>query len=238
MQPDSSTEQQKAKRPPLRYETVDAPDHPLAKVGGYVYRHEAVLYARIGPGPHPCHWCGRLVDWKQKVRRKMVGVLCTDHLNGIETDNRSSNLVASCFRCNISRAHPQNFGPSEDWVRRGSQRLRYHIRTCAGCGQDFKCANFVKTSKDHVGRFCSLECYRKSIMIPDGEPYIVRKDGFRQRAVELNCPECGTPFLYPKAHINRKGLKFCGKACSAGYYAKLRPRDHYVKMRSAARNKK
>ena len=210
---------------------IGAHTHPLVKVGGYIYKHEEVLYARIGPGPHACHWCGKMVDWKQKVRKKMIGVLCTDHLNGIETDNRDSNLVPACFRCNISRAHPQNFGPGEDWVERGRQHLRYHLRICVGCGQEFKCANFVKTSKDHVGKYCSHECYLKSIEIPAGEPFIMRKDGFRQRAVELRCPECATTFLRPKSGLHRKGLKFCSRACNAGYYAHFRPREFYQHIR-------
>lgn len=31
--------------------------HPLA-IGGTVFEHRAVLYDSIGPGEHPCHWCG------------------------------------------------------------------------------------------------------------------------------------------------------------------------------------
>jgi hypothetical protein len=220
-----------SRRPPLHYEIVGAPSHPLAKKGGYIYKHEEVLYARIGAGPHPCHWCGQLVNWKQTKRRKMVGVLCTDHLNGVETDNRDSNLVPSCFRCNISRAHPQNFGPADDWVTRGQQRLRYHIRTCVGCGQEFKAANFIKTSKDHAGRYCSIGCYQKSILIPSGELFIVRKDGVRQRAVELCCPNCSASFVRVRSCLKRKGLKFCGKACAAAYYAKLKPREFFQRIR-------
>jgi hypothetical protein len=220
-----------SKRTPPKYIIKHDPGHPLANASGEVSEHDAVLYARIGPGPHPCHWCGKLVNWKQTVKKKMHGVLCCDHLSGVSTDNRDSNLAPSCFRCNISRSHPQNFGPADDWVQRGSQKLRYHMRICEGCNQEFKAANFLKTSKDHAGRYCTIECYRKSIMIPEGEPFMVRKDGFRTRAVKLQCPECDNEFLYPLTHINRKGRKFCSMACGARFYGKLRPRSFFQRIR-------
>ena len=222
-----------SRRTPPIYEMKDAPDHPLANSCGRIYVHDEVLYARIGPGPHPCHWCGKLVDWKQTEFRKMKGVLCCDHLSGISTDNRDSNLAPSCFRCNISRSHPQNFGPADDWVQRGDQKLRYHIRICVGCKQEFKAANFIKTSKDHVGKYCSIKCYRNSIKIPDGELLIVRKDGFRERAIRLTCPGCHCEFTRKASGMKRKGLKFCSTACNARYYANLKPRESYVMMRSA-----
>jgi hypothetical protein len=218
---------------PRYYKTVHDPTHPLAKVGGYVYVHEVVLYAKIGKGPHLCHWGGEVVDWKQTIPQKMDGVLCSDHLNQDITDNRPENLVPSCFRHNISRTHPQNFLAGEDWMQRGSQRLRYHLRICVGCGAEFKAANFIKTSKDHVGKYCSIKCYRKAIAVPDNEPFLIRKDGFRQRAVELSCPECGDIFLRPKSCLNRKGLKFCSRACNAGHYAKMKPREFFQKIRGS-----
>lgn len=39
-------------------------DHPLVTNDrGQITEHRVVLYDAIGPGPHPCHWCGKLLDW-------------------------------------------------------------------------------------------------------------------------------------------------------------------------------
>lgn len=89
--------------------------HPLANDEGMVAEHRKVLYDRIGPGPHPCHWgCGRELDWGGQ------GGIQADHLNGIKDDNRPENLVQSCQSCN-----------------RIGMRLGKSIRTphpCARCG--------------------------------------------------------------------------------------------------------
>lgn len=61
--------------------------------------HRVVLYDAIGSWPHPCHWCGQLLDWLA------VGLplLVVDHLNGQKSDNRRENLVPSCHKCNLMR---------------------------------------------------------------------------------------------------------------------------------------
>lgn len=83
------------RRPRGAYRRVRAPLHPLAKASGIVGEHRIVLFARIGYGPHRCHWCGVSVQW---------GVnLDTDHLNGQPNDNDSGNLVESCPPCNTTR---------------------------------------------------------------------------------------------------------------------------------------
>ena len=84
-----------------RYRTVHRPDHPLAPASGRVYIHRLVLYTKIGPGPHPCHWCKAIVRWTVGV--KVPGMLVPDHLNGIGDDNRPENLVPSCMPCNSDR---------------------------------------------------------------------------------------------------------------------------------------
>src|SRR6266498_2775450 len=86
-----------------RYRYLRMPDHPLA-TRGIVPEHRAVLYAAIGPGDHPCHWCGRLVKWgmpgqKQGDTLKLV----VDHLDDNGVNNDRSNLVPSCYACNTSR---------------------------------------------------------------------------------------------------------------------------------------
>ena len=84
-----------------RYRTTYLPSHPLASGNGKVYVHRAVLYDRIGPGPHDCHWCGVQVDWVGKGQPNCLEV---DHLNHMGDDNRSENLVQSCRSCNQQRA--------------------------------------------------------------------------------------------------------------------------------------
>lgn len=72
-----------------------AAGHPLAGKNGVVREHRAVAYDEYGEGPHPCHWCGKPLEWSE---------ICVDHLNGVKADNRPDNLVPSCNGCNGSRA--------------------------------------------------------------------------------------------------------------------------------------
>lgn len=79
-----------------RYKLIPAKGHPAAPKGARVVReHRVVLYDLIGPGTHPCHWCGKPVTWGE--------TLVVDHLNDIRTDNAPANLVPACQGCNIHR---------------------------------------------------------------------------------------------------------------------------------------
>jgi hypothetical protein len=81
------------------------PGHPLAMSGGRVLRNRRVLFAAIGDGAHPCHWCLRPVEW---------GIdLHADHLDGDKTNNEPANLVPSCPSCNVARG---NQGNPADWT--------------------------------------------------------------------------------------------------------------------------
>lgn len=84
------------------------PDHVLATRSGMLFEHREVLYAKIGPGAHPCHWCGRLVRWDIPVNRGGLA-LVTDHLNDSRLDNRPENLEPSCIRCNTKRGRDAVF---------------------------------------------------------------------------------------------------------------------------------
>ena len=76
------------------YIYLKADTHPLANKQGYVAAHRYVAY-QVNDGVCPsCFWCGRGLEWAE----------ChVDHLNNNKSDNRESNLVVACARCNIAR---------------------------------------------------------------------------------------------------------------------------------------
>lgn len=71
--------------------------HPRADRKGTVREHVWVLYEKIGPGPHPCHWCGTLKNWGGKTG------IHADHLDEVKGNNDPDNLVPSCGPCNRLR---------------------------------------------------------------------------------------------------------------------------------------
>lgn len=77
-------------------------DHPLAHARGTVWAHRLALYEAIGPGEHPCHWCGVLVHWEARWPASPDG-LCADHIDNNRENNDPSNLVPACGPCNTSR---------------------------------------------------------------------------------------------------------------------------------------
>lgn len=83
--------------PLVRYRSVNRSGHPIAPASGRVHVHRLVLFDKVGPGSHPCHWCGRTVTWCVDLEG--------DHVNGDRTDNRPENLVVSCRPCNCNRAN-------------------------------------------------------------------------------------------------------------------------------------
>ena len=75
-------------------------DHPLADKRGEVLEHRAVLYEKLGPGDHPCFWCGKVLGWGG------VQGICCDHLDEDKLNNSPGNLEPSCLRCNGWRNKP------------------------------------------------------------------------------------------------------------------------------------
>lgn len=84
------------------YRVIRAPGHPLARKRGDVLEHRKVLFDDIGPGEHPCHWCGTEVSWSESYPASLRG-LVVDHLDGDRVNNVRENLVPSCAPCNGGR---------------------------------------------------------------------------------------------------------------------------------------
>lgn len=79
------------------YIRVKSPGHPLCPPSSaWVYEQRIVLYDSIGPGPHPCAWCGKAIDWGAG--------LDVDHIDGDKENNLLENLAPACRSCNTSRA--------------------------------------------------------------------------------------------------------------------------------------
>lgn len=98
---------------PRAYIRVAIPGHPLGDGEGRVMIHRAVLYNRIGPGVHPCHWCSTPLIWKMHNEATTKGSLLADHVDGDTLNHDSENLVPACSRCNSMRARAGN---PADWL--------------------------------------------------------------------------------------------------------------------------
>jgi hypothetical protein len=85
------------------YRLIYRPDHPLGeqRICFQVGEHRVVLYDAIGPGPHPCHWCGKQLCWFA-IDGEM---LHADHLDDDRLHNSIENLAPSCLNCNTKRSH-------------------------------------------------------------------------------------------------------------------------------------
>jgi hypothetical protein len=85
------------------YLEMSALSHPIVGSRGKARVHRIVLYDAIGPGMHPCHWCGTELRWD--IEFPDPHSLTVDHLDGVRVNNDISNLVPSCHPCNAGR-HP------------------------------------------------------------------------------------------------------------------------------------
>lgn len=137
------------------YSQVRVPDAP-AGVGmpcGKSYVHRLVLFAKVGAGPHPCHWCGCELDWTG------LGGITVDHLNGIKSDNAPANTVVSCQQCNRGRAT----GVLDIRLPDRATEILTHspIKTHFGCG----CPLGFLVDLDNVyvwrGYFQCWQCHRQ-----------------------------------------------------------------------------
>ena len=136
------------------YRMIELPeDHPLCPPGRRTHLHRVVLWDKIGPGPHPCHHCGELVNWEPG---RTGGGLVADHLDRNKLNNNPDNLVPSCFRCNNLNKDSTIRDDEPHKVRKNrAGRHRCEIRNCADCGKEYPRLP-SKDPKRH--RFCSASC--------------------------------------------------------------------------------
>ncbi len=100
------------------------------------------LYAE-GLKQRKCELCGQGEEWRG---RRMSLIL--DHINGVHDDNRLENLQIVCPNC--AATLETHCG--------GNMRRIHHERTCDTCEREF-----LPKSSDGEARFCSRECYGRSL---------------------------------------------------------------------------
>lgn len=90
---------------PYVWATADAArGHPLTTRGGpRLLEHRRVLYDKLGPGPHSCHWCGAEVHWTSGRGPRTGNELVVDHIDRDNGNNAPENLVPACNACNATR---------------------------------------------------------------------------------------------------------------------------------------
>lgn len=150
-------------RPAKGQRMREVPGHPIAPPSGFVAVSRLVLYDKIGPGTHQCHWCGRSITWQAGGGPATIGNLLADHLNWDRQDDRPENLVPSCNHCNAHRTARGERAPltSEDLtVVWSGIRTRAIARTCETCSEKFLIP--PSATKRGRGRFCSRSCARRA----------------------------------------------------------------------------
>jgi hypothetical protein len=144
--------------------------HPIAPPSGTLSISRINLYEKIGPGPHPCHWCGAQLVWRAGAG-PVAGSIVADHLSHDATDDSPDNLVPSCNVCNAHRTRRGNrkiVRDDELYVEVGGARTRAVQQFCGHCGQPFLAIPaLVRAGK---ARYCSRTCARK-------HGWVLRKTG-------------------------------------------------------------
>lgn len=118
--------------------------HPLAWANGYVLEHRRILYARLGPGAHQCHWCGKTVAWETPFPDGLVG----DHLDRERSNNDPNNLVASCLHCNVQRQRREltHCKHGHEFTAENTQIRPNGNRSCRACGR-IRSAKYARKSR-------------------------------------------------------------------------------------------
>ena len=145
------------------YLYVRVPGCPIAPSGdGLMPLHRLVLFAKIGPGPHPCFRCGEPVDWSDQ--RTAPGCLIVNHMDRDSRNNAWITLEPSCQGFNVAHGYDLHFDGVPFMVVNG-KRIRAIELTCqrASCGKPFlyRLANYEYAQRQgkQVGQFCSKECW-------------------------------------------------------------------------------
>lgn len=141
------------------YAKVYEKGHPLAITpNGHLFEHRVVLFAKIGPGSHACHWCSTEVHWAPIADERRLVV---DHVDGDKGNNDPANLVPSCQGCNVRRGG-RGIPEGELFILVGadqSQRVRAIERACRTCDKPFLSAAYRSANQ---GFYCSKPCYYES----------------------------------------------------------------------------
>lgn len=137
--------------------------HPLAPPSGIVAECRIVLYEKIGPAEHHCHWCGRKLRWRPGDRVSADSTVA-DHLDWDNQNDSPDNLVPSCRVCNAHRTREgsrQLISDDELFIVDNlGRRIRAVERACENCGSDFLAA--IAGLRRGRGRFCCRSCARSA----------------------------------------------------------------------------
>ena len=140
------------------YRMTRAKGHPIAPPSGIVPVSRLVLYDKIGPGPHPCHLCGKPVDWTPGDPYA-ENALFVDHIDWNRTNDTPGNLAPSCNICNAHRRAAGNASliqPGEHTKLINGRPTRAVERHCNVCGKPFLVIP-AEVAKGN-GRYCSRQC--------------------------------------------------------------------------------
>jgi len=97
------------------YIKIKTKTHPLSDIRGWISIHRVVLFNSIGPGKHPCHWCGKEVNFDSAYPKDLMA-LVVDHVDCDKTNNDLSNLVPSCCECNLRRDKAKHKKATQDKI--------------------------------------------------------------------------------------------------------------------------
>jgi len=170
---------------PAQYPMITLPkNHGLRKYGSAktVSLGRKVLYDKLGDGPHPCHWCGKALNWGDPYETKLYA----DHVNWDVEDNAPDNLVPACVGCNAARRRPDGL---RSITRVSSRtvliRVPVYDKECLHCGKAFQ-------SRNAAARYC-CEKHRAAMWYK------------RHKSTHTHiCPDCGAKHRYPERKVNSR----------------------------------
>lgn len=131
-----------------------------------------------------------------------------------------SKIVVKCQQCG------KEFETWENWIKRGGGK--FCSRSCSAKSRTGNrnskyngtiiihckmCNEEIKTSPGKRRVFCSRECKDKWQSV-----YIVGKNHFSYRRIELICEWCKNPF---EAKLHKKNKRFCSNPCKNKWFAEF-----------------